>query len=537
MTCELQNVINNIQQHPCTKEATDRNWDALKKILNGMMDNIVTLQGCVTEPIIDATGSQPFQLTEDLPLGGEAAAVKLTYVAGAWVPGTAITVKDGWPCGGKFWGFTGDIGFAWNMPGTTIYIVFQMQTKARWVRYTLDETMVKHAVVDRAVATLNHYWQGCNPANGAGKITVYDPRGMFRKWHCKNCKGIAVWNERNARYEIVDAQLMAKFWHGTLEDPICVTQPTEEEPVPTIPDEAVVNLGTKFSQSYYSADAYKQNGDAFVQVTAKNPYGHVGEAGKEVLVMVSDDDGDAEELCFTVVDMQKAVKNTLPIDNPFTWDDNCSLSANLQLSAIEACGDTVAESIPIPFASKDIIDSFEVLHGYSPETCSIVAHTRKYCMIDREQAGADVPVATMQKMEVVTDWYVDRNNPGAYNEYYDIKVSVDNAWVVCTSEGSEVPVHTLRKQNIIDSFTHTDEDSPEDCKLTANTKESWVFGVPDPAVDGDDIPCITFQKQEVLIDIDVNSSALYQDTVYVWVPCSKMGNTVSVISTSECPAP
>jgi hypothetical protein len=534
MTCEIQNVINNIQQHPCTKEATDRNWDALKKILNGMMDNIVTLQGCVTEPVIDATGSQPFQLTEDLPLGGEAAAVKLTYVAGAWVPGTAITVKDGWPCGGKFWGFTGDIGFAWNMPGTAIYIVFQMQTRARWVRYTLDETLNGLS----AVATLNHYWQGCNPANGAGKITVYDPRGFYKKWHCKLCKGLAVWNERNARYEIVDAQLMAKFYKATLDADLCVSPPeTDPEVIPaSIPDEAGVTIVSRYVQGYYSALPYDTANNAIAAVVAKNPFGHVAPAPYTVLLMASDDGAAEDEIQFTIVDIKKNIKYTLDPEAPFSFAAPCGVSANVQYSAIEACDSAEGAVLPYPFTVVDMVDSFEVLHGYSPETCSIVAHTKKYCVIDREEAGADKTVAAMQKMEVVTDWYLDLNDPGDY-QYYDIKVSVDNAWVVCTSEGSEVPVHRLRRQDIIDSFTHTDEDSPEDCKLTANTKETWVFKLPDPTVDGDDIPVITFEKQEVLNDIDVNSSALYQDTIFIWVPCSKLGNTVSVISTSECPAP
>lgn len=532
MTCDMPAVEHGVVPRPCTDEVKDRNWDEVIAAIERLEARDTLLAACIGSGGSGGQETFPFRLTANLSLGGTAAAVKRSRAAGAWVDGAAIVVKDAWNCGGRFWGRINDVGMAWQDQGTGEYIVTSLQTIARWVRYTLDETLT----TDHATATVNHYWDGCDPADGSGDVVVYDPRGMFKKWHCKGCKGLAVYNERNARYEIVDAQLMAKFWTATLESAVCVTQPTELEPTPTIPSEAVVNLSSKYSQSYYSADAFKRNGDAFAQVTAKNPYGHVGEASSEVLVMVSDDDGDTAELCFTLVDMKKAVKNTLPIDNPFTWDDNCSLSANLQLSAIEACGDTVAESIPIPFASKDVIDSFELLHGYSPETCSIVAHTRKYCMIDREMDGDDVPVATMTKIDVVTDWYVDLNNPGPY-QYYDIKVSQYGVWVPCIGSGVEVPVHTLRRQDSIDSFTHVDEDSPEECTLTANTKETWVFGVPDPAVDGNDIPCITFEKHEVLIDIDVTSSALYQDTVYLWVPCSKLGNTVSVISTSECPAP
>jgi len=119
-------------------------------------------------------------------------------------------------------------------------------------------------------------------------------------------------------------------------------------------------------------------------------------------------------------------------------------------------------------------------------------------------------------------------------EYYAIKLSTEKLWVPCYNSGTEIDNHHLLRRDIIDDFDTVHESSPESCKIIANTKQTWVFDLPDPAVAGDDIEVISFVKREVVIDIDVDSTDMTQDTEYHWVPCYDAGTEVLIVNIDPC---
>lgn len=537
MPCDIPVVDHGVVPRPCTDEVKDRNWDEVIEALDKLKARDEALQACVTSGAVEQVGTFPFKLTAALALGGTAAAVLRSRSAGAWVDGAAIVVKDAWNCGGKFWGRINDIGFAWQDPTTGEYVVIELQTIARSIRYTLDHTLSLNIVPGAAnftTATVNDYWNGCDPG---ATVTVYDPRRMFHGFHCKLCTGYAEWNERSARYEIRDPQLMSMFHRVSMVTGVCITPADPEADPPTvasIQDSGVGDILESYEQAYYSATPY-DSADALISlnVDLDNRYKHVVAQNKEALVLAKLED---DEVVFQIVDVQKEVAATLDDEEPFSWSTGfCSLAANTLLTAVESCGDPANGDVPIPFSVVDVVDTFELVHGYSPDSCKIVAHTRQYCMIDHETDGADIDVAVMTEREVLTDWYLDYVAAvPPLTEYYAIKASTEKLWVPCYNSGTEVDIHHLLRRDIIDDFDTVHESSPESCKIIANTKQTWVFDLPDPAVAGDDITVAEMTKREVLIDLDINSTDLNQDTEYHWVLCYDTGTTVSVVGIDPC---
>ena len=533
--CEISESSHGVVPRPCTQDVTDRNWDEVIDALDKNRSDIVALQACFTTPIVDAIGLTPFRLTATLALGGTAAAVKRTRSAGSWVDGDAIVVKDLWNCGGRFWGRINDIGMAWKDPGTDEYFVTDIQTIARSIRYTVLTT----TGYPTFSVTVNDYWNGCDPG---ATVDVYDARGLFQGFHCKGCTGYGEYNEREQRYEIRDPQLMSLFHKMEVVDEVCISPyeaPSEGNPSGTAA--SITGSGTgdileSYDQAYYSATPYDAT-DTLINanIPLDNPFFHVFQSASQLLAMAKlNGSGEIE---FQVIDAKKTPLSALPSDgDAFTWDTgSCALGVNTINFAAETCGDSTESPVPIPFGVVDMVDSFELIHGTSPDSCTIVAHTHKYCMIDHEDAGADIDVAVMTEREVLIDWYLDYVAAvPPLTEYYAIKLSTEKLWVPCYNSGTEIDNHHLLRRDIIDDFDTVHESSPESCKIIANTKQTWVFDLPDPAVAGDDIEVISFVKREVVIDIDVDSTDMTQDTEYHWVPCYDAGTEVLIVNIDPC---
>jgi len=535
MPCDIPVVDHGVVPRPCTDEVKDRNWDEVIEALDKLKARDEALQACVTSGAVEQVGTFPFKLTAALALGSTAAAVLRSRSAGAWVDGAAIVVKDAWNCGGKFWGRINDIGFAWQDPTTGEYIVLELQTIARSIRYTLVNTLTGTSTT----ATVDDYWNGCDPGS---TVTVHDPRGIFKGFHCKGCTGYGEYNEREQRYEIRDPQLMSLFHKMEVVDEVCISPyeaPSEGNPSGTaasITGDGTGNILESYEQAYYSATPYDAS-DVLISadVPLDNPFFHVFQSASQLLAMAKlNGSGEIE---FQVIDAKKVPLSALPSDDDkFTWDTgSCALGVNTINFAAETCGDSSEAPVPIPFGVVDMVDSFELIHGTSPDSCKIVAHTHKYCMIDHEDAGADLDVAVMTEREVLIDWYLDYAAAvPPLTEYYAIKLSTEKLWVPCYNSGTEIDNHHLLRRDIIDDFDTVHESSPESCKIIANTKQTWVFDLPDPAVAGDDITVAEMTKREVLIDLDINSTDLNQDTEYHWVLCYDTGTTVSVVGIDPC---
>lgn len=520
--CDVPNIKHGIVPRPCTDAVSDRNWDETISAIEKLRTGMLSLQNCFVAPALDAIGVFPFKLTAALALGGTAAAVLRSRSGGAWVDGAAIVVKDLWNCGGKFWGRIDDIGFAWKDPGTDEYVVTELQTIARSIRYTVTIA----AAAPTYTVTVNDFWNGCDPG---ATVTVYDAQGIYLAWHCKGCTGHAEYNELNGRYEIRDAQLAYKFYKMELDASGTCVDPLEPG---IIPAETTGGILQSYPQSHYSASPYDGSDVAITAgIVLKNPYQHMCPGNQIVLAMAY---RDGDELSFVIVDVIKFLRATVPPSGVLSWGD-CTLTANTIQSAVETCDEPTEETVPIPFITADVPDTFEIIHGTSPDSCKIVAHTRQYCMIDKEADGADIDVAVMSEREVLIDWYLDYVAAvPPLTEYYAIKTSTEKLWVPCYNSGTEVDIHHLLRRDIIDDFEPVQDSSPETCEIVAHTKQTWVFDLPDPPVAGDDIDVLSMTKREVLIDLYTTSTDLMMDTEYHWILCYDPIAEQSVVGIDPC---
>ncbi|MGE0606568.1 MAG: hypothetical protein AB7O62_05515 [Pirellulales bacterium] len=143
-----------------------------------------------------------FELSEDLELGDEAEARLLKGTGLAWSPDDyPVTVCDWYTQPGMWQGYTGYRGFCVKrFDGDDRYDVIWMETPARSVNFTLTQSLLS----GQADATVDKYYlQGKNPLRGeATTFKVYDPQKLWRR-ALVGAKGLARWNDRDRRYEVV----------------------------------------------------------------------------------------------------------------------------------------------------------------------------------------------------------------------------------------------------------------------------------------------------------------------------------------------
>lgn len=195
-----------------------------------------------------------FELTEDLAhLIATADAERLVWNGSAYVKdGIAITVINGF--GGVWSGDSGNQGWAVKMAdrdavsSVDAYEIVYLQSKARFIDFTLTADMSQVDDVSSATATVVDWWG--NAPNGVdpdSPVEVFDRQvgdtgKTFFAFALSGAKGMAVWNERSGEYVVVRCETKARrirfslnqdmattnairtadvedFWHGQDPDP------------------------------------------------------------------------------------------------------------------------------------------------------------------------------------------------------------------------------------------------------------------------------------------------------------------------------
>lgn len=146
-----------------------------------------------------------FELTADLVLAGTATANLLDI---EWSDtGTDITVRDPYTSPGCWQGYSGYRGFA-TMGANGIYDIVWMERMALIIYFTLTQNTNTSS---GTTATVTSYFQQGDKDPG-GTVLVYDVNSIYPR-ALSGAKGIAVWNDRTRRYEVLVCQQMGTlFW-------------------------------------------------------------------------------------------------------------------------------------------------------------------------------------------------------------------------------------------------------------------------------------------------------------------------------------
>lgn len=506
MTCEFPWERHRVQKRPCTEEAMDRNWDAVISHLNRIENALFTLRDC---PSTGGSGVRRFKLTAGLTLGGSAAAVLQEWSGGAWVDdGGAIVVKDVNQAPG-FWQGSANYG-GWCVPeegSDTNYHIVVMEYIAQFIRYELTEAL---ADVD-AAATITAYSHGIDPGSST---TVYDPNLMFTHWHQIGCKGIAQWNDRAARYEIVVPQLVSMFLRATLTEDLC-----EGDTV------AVVDIDEAIKQAYYDKMPNPE------PTTATNTLEKKAIDGTAVWLRGEVKSG---ALVYDVIDVEKSKVNMVTHVKLI----GCVLSYEYREVYVETCNVDDAAEIAT-FTQMDVPYQYRKESDYTGSGyCRIVADTKTICTIVVEE-GPEITIAEAVRKQYLTDVYVthdpsDDDDPET-TPTCKIYGSKSAAWVLCAE--TDTTNHELIDLYIQDVVTGFRKDSTsESCVVYAETTKFCMIrptigGVP---IDGADITVLTAVLQTVLEDVRDDGADILGDEVDVFVVCVGASRTVTLIETETC---
>jgi hypothetical protein len=287
-----------------------------------------------------------FRLTADLELGSNADAIILTWNGDTdtWVAGsTTISVYDWFNTvpipfrTGQFKGFINYEGMASFRESANAgqgetkdkYDIVWMERKAEWVTFRLLEQIDAQDVPFEAeyefdIDQTNHgFSRGRDPNPDAFVIDVYDVTGTFL-----NCPvdaiGIAKYNDRLDRYEIVRCQNTMIRGSGTLGSDMCGESPNDQ-------------VGFAWDEGFTHGEHMLEPSP--IPSVALNPCQHKGEAGDTILV-----EQDLLSLEWRIYDVtKKSVDNVV---NVF-WDaGSACLRQTKQSQAVEYCDtDYITEDI------------------------------------------------------------------------------------------------------------------------------------------------------------------------------------------------
>lgn len=203
-----------------------------------------------------------FQLTATLHLAGTAAALLLNE---DWTSaGVAITVRDPFTNPGCWMGYSGYQG--WAVPGAGGYFdVLWMERPALVIYFTL--TQDTNTTSGTTATWTNYFQQGDKQVAASG--LVYDVQALYPR--AKNgAKGVAVWNDRTERYEVVVCQQMGTLFYASC-DTFCPSDSTV----------GITYLG------HYQHSLFNQDPNPAPTV-ASNFYGLAGRSGDMVLIVYDD---------------------------------------------------------------------------------------------------------------------------------------------------------------------------------------------------------------------------------------------------------
>jgi hypothetical protein len=206
---------------------------ALQDIPPGALVKITRRAGVWMIELLDKTLIH-FELIDELKLTGDGAghakAKKLRWNGGAWVDSEIeIEVFDWFP--GMWNGLAGYRGWAEYRPTQhldegedpedeeddverPVYEIIWMERKAQLIRFTSTAAMGS----GNMAAIVDWYdWQGRNPGSS---VTVHDPAGAWPDVH-SGAKGLAYYNNKDRRYEILFCQRIVIHATATLSAPMC----------------------------------------------------------------------------------------------------------------------------------------------------------------------------------------------------------------------------------------------------------------------------------------------------------------------------
>ncbi len=352
-----------------------------------------------------------FELYEDLNLGSTATANILDSAAGAFEdpePGDQlIIVRD--PYNEGMWqGYAGYRGFARRHPTQdpeaefeTYDIVF-MEEIARWIYYVLNEDLPAGADVS-AEANVLDYHDGHIPEE---TLQVYTPKiGMdyYSGWHVTGCQGWAHWNDFQRRYEITTPQLHVAFMRGELYGPVC-----SDESNFLVTDLSPIRQGM---HSYFPNDLPDP-------LTVLNPRGHIGSAGREVVLMGTQNEA-GDGLTWEIVDMQVVDAQFV---TQIAYDSlNCRITAPTLAVRVETCG-TAGTTSTLTMTAKKFVTKLEHVVDMDSEEpqCELVQTTQTFCVFEKtnELGFTDETTTSLiafTAQPVITD--IDLNVEEGYLDY------------------------------------------------------------------------------------------------------------------------
>jgi hypothetical protein len=260
-----------------------------------------------------ATGLVFFELQEDLtPLESHAKATILVWDADAddWVDtGVEIELFDPFSDPGMWRGLQGYRGWAVARNDTYVddmgteedesddeerpeYNIVWMETKARVIRFKLKEKFSGGSTSSATaeVASDEYFLQGKDPRDDNGEVEIHDPQEIYDDT-VEDCEGLAVYNDREDRYEVVRCQRIYKDASAELASELCGTTPasiTEFE-------------GHRVGEFAHDPDP--------IPTSARNPNGHAGKAGDHVsLRRISATEWEVIDVLLHAVDMMTDIR-------------------------------------------------------------------------------------------------------------------------------------------------------------------------------------------------------------------------------------
>lgn len=339
-----------------------------------------------------------FKMTSKLPLGGQGTAIEIGTGATYTEVGEEFPIKDPWDDPGSFRDDIHDVrrdegkgyrGWCWIPPdadidsdtGEPIREIIWMEHIAKWIDFTLLTDMAGSAEV-----TVDAYHDGRDPkytwpddAPDADdrKVYVYDTQGLFPR-ALEDGKGIAEYNEREHRYEVVFCDQQVSWMRCNLLANMCSG------------DSAALTAHAAVSWSGFGTMP------GTLPTTAQNPFALEAASGKKVLIVFNDASEEWEVV--QTEHVHKEFAKTIYYDA-----DSCTVKRTYFSGSYMSCdpSETNATAITLEentIATGETNTAYDTPSGSDPAYCITTIETFVACTFPRKSTGS----ATLIAAEAVT---------------------------------------------------------------------------------------------------------------------------------------
>lgn len=358
-----------------------------------------------------------FEMLTSLPLGGQGTAIEIGTGPTYTRIGSTFPIKDPWLNPGR-WRFDprtavsltnrGYMGWC-VIPdnpeivnGVPCREIVHMEQVAKSINFTLRADMIPSGNGYEASATVNAWYQGKDPtkttmADASGYIVVYDTTNNFRR-ALKDAKGMARYNEKTHRYEVIQCNQQAILLRSSLAV-LCPSDSTaivNSHEAMTFPPYGQRPLSVPYAYNIHSLS---------------NASGATG--------TLAWDESTQQWIVLQVEHIPQYLVYTTDLDS-----SSCSIdhSAHRLRCSVMTCGEVDLVTSGVAFEQETILTGVTIEHtqgsagsGNDPPTegtCDIKFAKKTVCVLD---AGSSTSYETlsMEPTLIVKDVYLDGTCVGA----------------------------------------------------------------------------------------------------------------------------